>query len=92
MVQMSNELDTQHIYILDASDDLPLGLIPSIVNHKTDHKGPKLLIIPMLNNTYNRVCISRATTISTLNPVELKALKSAIYNGPLQKITGQHEK
>ena len=32
----STELHTQHIY----SHDLPLGLIPLVVDHKIDHKYP----------------------------------------------------
>ena len=52
MFQTPNELDEQHIYVLDASDDLPLGLIPLAVDHKNDPKYPKLLSIPVMNTTY----------------------------------------
>ena len=46
-------LDTQNIYSLDASNGLPLGLIPVPVDHKIGHKYPKLLSIPILNTAYN---------------------------------------
>ena len=53
MVQTLTELDTQQIYTLDARDDLPLGLIPLVVDHKTDHKYPQLLCVPILNTVYD---------------------------------------
>ena len=36
------ELNVQHVYALDASHDLPLGLIPIAVDHKINHKHPKV--------------------------------------------------
>ena len=54
-IQTPTELDTQHIYTLDTSDDLPLGLIPLAVDHKINHIYPKLLSIPILNTAYDRV-------------------------------------
>ena len=75
MIQTPTALDTQHIYQLDTSDNLPLGLIPLAVDHKINHKYPKSLSIPILNTAYDTVWISRATVISTLNPVEIKSSK-----------------
>ena len=38
IVQTITVLDTQHIYALDASDNLTLGIIPLVIDYKTDHK------------------------------------------------------
>ena len=71
-VQTPNELNTQHIYALNAGDDLLLGLIPLAVNHKINTKYQKLLSILILNTAYDRSCIPRATVFGMLNPVEIK--------------------
>ena len=47
-VQTPTELNTKHIYQLNASEDLPSGIIPLAVDHRIDHKYPKLLNIPLL--------------------------------------------
>ena len=52
MVQAPTELDTQHIYTLNTSDDNTLDLIPLAADHKINHKYPKLLNIPILNTAY----------------------------------------
>ena len=75
MVQTPIELDTQHIYDLNASNDLPLGVIFLVVDDKIDHKYPKSLRIPILKTPYDRVYISRATVTSILNPSETKSTK-----------------
>ena len=85
MVQTLTVLDTQDIYKLDASHDLPLGLIPLTVDHKRNHKYSKSIHTPIVNTTYNKVSIPRATVMSTLNQLKSKALKSAIYHEPQQK-------
>ena len=46
-----------------------------MVDHKIDHKYPKLLSIPRLNTTYDRVWIPTATVIGTLDPVEIESTK-----------------
>ena len=65
-VQAPTELKPQHIYELSTSDDLSDGLIPLAVNHKVNHKNPKLLNIHVLNTLYNRVYVPRSTTFGTL--------------------------
>ena len=44
-IQAPTELNTQHIYQLNASDDLPLGLILLAVNQRIHHKYTELLNI-----------------------------------------------
>ena len=61
--------------MLDASDDLPLGIIPLVVDQKINHKYPKLLSIPILNITCNRVHIPRATVFGMLNPIEIESIE-----------------
>ena len=70
MVWAPTELDMQQIYTLNTTDDLPLGLIPSMTDHKIDHKYPKYLSVPILNTTY---CIPRATVIDILYPFEIES-------------------
>ena len=41
MVQTPVELDTEDIYTLNASDNLPSGIFPLAVDFKNDHKYPK---------------------------------------------------
>ena len=55
VVRTPTELDTQHIYVLDVSDYLHLGLIPLVVDHKINHKYLKSLSRPILNTEYDRV-------------------------------------
>ena len=64
MIQTPTDLNTQCIYALNTS---------LAVYHKINHKYPKSLSIPILNTTYNRVCIPRATVFSTLNPIEIES-------------------
>ena len=73
MVKAPTELDTQHIYTLITSDDLPLGLILLADDHKIDHKYSKSLCIPILNTAYHKVHISRTTGIGALHPVEVES-------------------
>ena len=74
-VQNPTELDTQHIYTLNASNDLPLGLIFLVVDHNIDHKYPKSLSILILDTAYDRFWIPRAAVIGTLNPVEIESIE-----------------
>ena len=62
----------KHSYQLDATDDLPPDIIPLVVDHKIDHKYPKLLKIPLLNTQYNTVHIPRKTIIGKLQPIEVE--------------------
>ena len=64
-VQAPTQLKPQHIYKLTTSDNLPGGLIPLVVDHKISHKYLKILNIPVLNISYNRVDIPRSTVFST---------------------------
>ena len=70
-VQTATPLITQHIYALNASNDLPLGLISLAVDHKFNHIYLKSLCKPIPNTKYDRVSIPRATVFSTMNPVEI---------------------
>ena len=78
-VQIPTGLNTQHIYALYASDDLPLDLIPLAVDDKINHKYPKSLSIPVFNTTYDRVDIPRETVIGRLNPIEIENTVSQEY-------------
>ena len=60
---------TEHLYQLDATDELLSGILPLAVNHKIDYKYPKLLKIPLLNTEHNTVHILIKTVIGTLQPV-----------------------
>ena len=58
-VQVPTKLNLKHLYQPDAADDLPSGIIPLAVDHKIDHKYPKLLKIPLCNTEYNTIYILR---------------------------------
>ena len=70
--QTPTELNIQHIYALNTSNYPPLGPLPLAVDHKINQKYPKSLSIPILNTTYNRACILKATVFSALNPIEIE--------------------
>ena len=40
--KVPTQLTTRHLYQLDATHNLPCGIIPLTVGHKIDHKYPKL--------------------------------------------------
>ena len=65
-VKAPTELNTRHLYQLDATDNLAPDIIPLEVDHKIDHKYPKLLGIPLLNTENNAVQIPRKTIIGRL--------------------------
>ena len=65
-VQVLTELNTSHFYQLDATDNLPSGIIPLPVDHKIDHKYPTLLKVPLLNAEHNTVYIPRKTITGKL--------------------------
>ena len=54
-VQAPMDLNTRHLYQLNATDNLPPGIIPMAVDLKIDHKYPKLLCITLLSMEYNTV-------------------------------------
>ena len=58
-VQGATELNTWHLYQLNAADDLPSGNIPLAVDHKIGHKYPKLLKITLLHTKHNTLHIWR---------------------------------
>ena len=64
-------LNTQHIYALDANNDLLFGLIPLAVDHKINHTYPKSLCIPILHTAYDSVHVPRTIMFGTLNPTEI---------------------
>ena len=73
MVQTLMELDAQHIYALDAHDDLPFRSYSfSCLPHNLP-KYPKLLSIPILSTAYDRVHISRTPVSATLNAFEIES-------------------
>ena len=55
------ELNTKHLYQLDAADDLPSGIISLAMYHKIDHRQQKLLKISLLNIEQDTVHILRKT-------------------------------
>ena len=65
------ELNTRHLYQLDATDNLLSGIIPLAVDHKTGHKYPKLPFILLLNMEQRTVQIWRKTVIGKLHPVDI---------------------
>ena len=71
-VQVLTELEPQYTYELSASKDLPSDLSPYAVDHKINHKYPKLLNIPILNTAHSRVHIPKSTIFGTLKPVEIE--------------------
>ena len=74
IVQAPTELNTQHIYALNASGNPPSGLIPLAVDNKIKHKYPNALNIPIHNTEFGRICIARATVLSILNPIEIEII------------------
>ena len=62
-VQAPTELDTKHLYS---------GIMPLAVDHKIDHKYPKLLKIPLPNTEQNTVCIPRKPIIGSLQPIDVE--------------------
>ena len=69
-VQAPIELNTKHSYQLNGNDDLSSDIIPLEVNHRINHKYPKLLNIPLLTTEYDKVHIPRKATIGNLQPLE----------------------
>ena len=75
LVQAPTEWNTWLLFQLDATDDLPSGIIPFAVDHKIDYKYPKLLQIPLPNTMQNTVHIPRKTVIGKFQPVDVADLK-----------------
>ena len=71
-VQAPTKLNTKHLYQPDAADVLLSGIIPLTVDHKIDHKYPKLLKTHLLNTEHNTIHIPRKTTIGNLQPIEIE--------------------
>ena len=71
-VQAPTELNTKHIYQLNASGDLLSGIIPFAVDHRIHYKYPKLLNLPLLNTEFDTVHVPRKTMLGTLHPIEIK--------------------
>ena len=69
------ELNTKHIYQLNATKDLPSGIILLAANHRIDHKYPKLLNISLLNTEYDAVHLLRKTVICKLLPIEIENIE-----------------
>ena len=88
-VQTSTELNTQHTYLLNASDDLPSGLITQAVDHKIHHNYPKLLNIPLLNTEYDTIHVPRKTVIGTLHLMEMEDIEVKMFCRPKKIPTQQ---
>ena len=71
-VQAPTEQNTQCIYQLNTSDDLPSGLICLAVNQRIHHKYPTLLNIPLLNREFDTI---HNTVIGTLHPIDSKDIE-----------------
>ena len=70
--QAPTKVNTKYLYQLYATDDLPSGIIPLAVEHKIDHRYPRLLKIPLFNTKHNAVHIPRKTIIGNLWPIEVE--------------------
>ena len=70
-VKAPTELNTRHLHQLDATDNLQPGVIPLAVDHKINHKYPKLLRISLLNTEHTTVQIPRKTVIGNLLPINI---------------------
>ena len=87
-VQASTELKSQPIYELNTNHNLPDGLIPLLVDLKVNHK---LLNIPVLNTSYNRVYIPRSIVFRTLKPLDTENAKvNEISWTKFQKLNEKH--
>ena len=82
-VQAPTALKPQNIYELSSSNDLPSDHTPSVVNHKINHKYPKLLHKPILNKAHTRIYIPQWTIFRTLEPVQTENVEICIT--PLTK-------
>ena len=69
-VQVPTELNTKHIYQLNASNDQPSSIITLAVDHSMHHKYAKLLNIPLPNTKYDTFHIPRKTMLGILNPID----------------------
>ena len=67
-VQAPTEIKPQYIYELNTNDDLQSDLIPLAVDHRINHKCPKLSNIPILSMAH----IPKSTIFGILKPVEIE--------------------
>ena len=75
MVQAPTKLSQKYIYELNATDDLPSGIIPLAVDHRIDNKYPNPLNIPLQNTEYNTNHIPRKTIIGKLQAIEIEDIE-----------------
>ena len=75
MVQAPTEPNIKHIYQLNASDNLPSGTLSLAVDHRIDHKYPKLLNISLLSTEYDAVHVPRKTVIGKLQRSEMESIE-----------------
>ena len=76
-VQVPIELNIKHLYKLNTPDDILSGIIPLPVDHKIDHKCPKLLKIHLLNMGYDSIHAPRKIIIGKLQPTEIEHIESS---------------
>ena len=69
--KVKTKLNTRYLYQLNATDNLPCGILPLVVDHKIDHKYPNLIRIPLLNTEHNTIQIPRKTVIGQLQPIDV---------------------
>ena len=74
-VQALARPNTKHIYQLDVTNDLISGIITLTVDHKIDHKHPKLLKIPLINTEHHAVHFLRKTIPGNLQPIKVEDFK-----------------
>ena len=70
-VKGPTEVNTRYLYQLDAADNLPPGIISLAVDHKIDHRYPKLLQKPLINMEHNTVDIPIKAVICKLKPIDV---------------------
>ena len=75
-VKAPTKLNPRHLYQMDATNNLPPGIIPLAVDHKIDHKYPKLMHITLLNMEHNTVQIQRKTVTGKLQPIDVTDSKA----------------
>ena len=88
-VKAPTELNTRHLYQLDATDNLPPGIISLAVDHKIDHKYSKILCIPLLNidiqhRTNSKKDSHRQITIHRCNRFSWRTDGTATTNKPAE--------
>ena len=77
LVEAPTELNTNHLYQLNAIADLLSGIASLAVDHRIDHMYSYLLKISLLNMEHDTIHISRKTFIGKLQSIDIKNIEDS---------------